>query len=199
MIINQVYLDSEIALARKIFLYYTDKVISYSNIGSDKYTKWYIDSLELYFLTKYLENVYVSDDLYYIGAVEITSDDITIIFDKIREYYLSDIDINYEFTEAVVPVLPNYRQPYIADWKEFTVTITLDNSTTVTLPVNLPNIADMESIQCTVNSISDPDYNTDSGLDGYHIIGTTLYWHSSNLYNLMAGTKIRIQYLQIVG
>lgn len=197
--ITQDYLNSEIDLARKIFLYYTDKIISYSNIGSDKYISWYIDSLELYFLVKHLENINISSDLYYIGSTEIDEDSIKLVFSKVREYYKSDIDVDYEFSQIPIPIIPTYKQLYVADWKEFKVTVADDNTTVITLPVNLPNIADMESIQCTINGISDPDYNIDTNLDGYHIEGTTFYWHTSNFYNLMAGTTIRIQYLQIVG
>lgn len=200
--ILQSYLDSELKLAKQVYLYYTDKIISYTTIGSNKYIKWYIDSLELYVLVKFLENI-VSDSsgICYIGAEIVSENSVKLVFEKVREYYKTDINTNYIFLDSPTPSPTTpvpYIVPFIPDWKEFKVTITEDAVTTVTLPVSI-SIMDKESIQMTVNGISDPDYNDDDTLSGYHIIENTLYWHNSNFYNLMTNTIIRIQYLQIVG
>jgi len=195
--ITQSYLNKEIDLAKKIFIYYVDKALNYLIVGSDKYTTWYIDSLQLYVLLNYLLEVRIEDDLLYCGAEETTETLVLKTFRKVREYYTSDIDTDYEFTEVSVPVTPTYRQPFVADWKSVTFTITEDNTTTLALGVNLENIADMDSIQLVVNGISDPNYNSNPAINGYHIEGSTLHWH--NFYELLTGDTVRIQYLQIVG
>lgn len=195
--IFQTYLEEELALARKIFIYYTDKLVYYTGIGSTKYHRWYVDSLQLYTLVKFIENINIEDGVSYIGANEVSTDVILNIFHKVREYYKSDIDTTYELNEIETIVTPSYIQPYVADWKLLPISITSDRPSTVNLGVNLEDIADMESIQVVVNGMSDPNYTTDINKNGYHIIENTLYWH--NYYDLLTSDTIQIQYLQIKG
>ena len=198
MAITQRYLDNELALAKKIFIYYSDKLVYYTGIGSRQYERWYTDKLQLYCLVKYLENIIVDGESCYLGAEEITSDQVLEIFHKVREYYKSDVDTDYEIGEISITETPSYIRPFVADWKEFEITITESRPSTITLPVSV-DIMDKESIQMVVNGISDPSYNDNPADIGYHIIDNILYWHSSNFYDLLPGDVIRIQYLQIVG
>jgi hypothetical protein len=195
--ITESYLNKEIDLAKKIFIYYIDKTINYLSVGSDRYTQWYIDSLQLYVLLNYLLEVRIEDNTPYCGAEEASESLLLKTFRKVREYYTIDIDTAYSFTEVSVPVIPSYRQPFVADWKSITFIITEDDITSLDLGVDLEAISDMESIQLVVNGLSDPNYNTNTEVNGYHIVGSTLYWH--NYYNLKTGDTVRIQYLQIAG
>jgi len=195
--IFQTYLEEELALAKKIFIYYTDKLVYYSGIGSNKYHRWYVDSLQLYTLVKFIENINIEDGVSYIGANEISTDVILNIFHKVREYYRSDIDTTYELNEITSSDITTYVLPYTADWKLLPISITSDRPSSLNIGVNLEELADMQSIQVVVNGMSDPNYTTDVSKNGYHIVSNTLYWH--NYYDLLTSDTVQIQYLQIKG
>ena len=73
--ITQEYIDDELTLAKKLFLYYTEKMVDYLRINNQNYSKWYRDSLQLYFLVKFIENIKIVGD---VGNVKTTSGDVEI-------------------------------------------------------------------------------------------------------------------------
>ena len=50
---TQDYLNTEIQLSRKIFMYYTDKMYDQLSIGNSNYKVWYRDGLQLYYLVSF--------------------------------------------------------------------------------------------------------------------------------------------------
>lgn len=199
------YLNSERDLAKRIFLYYTDKLLAFLNVGSDSYMEWYKKSASLYFITKGLLNIRIDEDSnLFLGNEEINENTLYNYSRKLREY------INYEIRElqyisldtvgnikdiSVIsspPILITYTAAQYG-WQHYVIDITTDDVTTVTLPFNVDE-ADVNSMQIVVND-GDPVYVVDPGEEGVHIIGTTLYWHT--YYNLKAGDKLSIQYLKI--
>jgi hypothetical protein len=204
MIITQSYLDAEIEFAKIIFLGYTDRMLEYLRVGSDRYQVWYRDSLQIYFLLKFLNNIYLTDGVPYIGDQELPLPSLRWIFSKIREYWRIDLDDLLEYTLGIetptttinipeVPIDPPFQSAFVWDWKEHRIEITTDNPTVITLPFNI-NVAKPESMQLTVNGMSDPNNTSDLTKYGYHIVGNILYWH--NFYKLLPGNVIVIQYLQ---
>lgn len=199
------YLNSERDLAKRIFLYYTDKMIAYLNVGSDKYKDFYKKSCSLYFMVKGLLSVQLDDDgVLFIGSEEIDENILYNFSRKIREY------INYEIRElqyadldtigdikdisiiSSPPILITYTSAYYG-WQYYTIDITIDDITEVALPFDFDE-ADKNSVSITVND-GDPVYIVDPLEEGVHIIDSTLYWHT--FYNLKAGDRISIRYLKI--
>lgn len=195
--ITQAYLNNEIDLANRIFIYYTDQMLNYLSVNSLKYKQWYIDSLQIEYLLGILEAITLDGDDNYLGYTTISDDVVLNVFYRVREYWKEDVDNDYILTDLgdiVIPTGPTY-QPYTSDWKEAIVTITSDTTTEFVLPFNTA-VVDLESIIVTVNDM-DPVNITDESENGYHITGNTLYWH--NYYDLNAGDKVFIKYKQILG
>lgn len=199
--ITQSYLNTELDLAARTFLYYSDYLMSYSNVGSDKLYKWYIDSMQLDVLSGALKAVRIEDDAIYIGNTEITLNFYKLLGYKVREYYKSDIDSLYpafsiidpaDIDPTPGPITPPTTIPYLADWKELVITITVDTTTSITLPFNWDNI-DPESFTISVEDGS--PLKSTSG--AYYIEDNILYWQY--YYDLNAGDKVFINYLQIKG
>ena len=117
--ITQEYLNDEINLAKQILIYYTDKVVNYLAVGSDKYVKWYTDSLQLYILLELLLSVQVVDDLNYIGSEEVSTDLILLTFRKVREYYRTDIDVSYAFGDSGDILTPQSTPILTKDGKKY--------------------------------------------------------------------------------
>ncbi len=69
--ITQEYIDNELTLAKKLFLYYTDKMVDYLRINNQNYSKWYRDSLQLYFLVKFIENIKIVGEDLYTGVLKV--------------------------------------------------------------------------------------------------------------------------------
>lgn len=199
------YLYSERDLAKRIYLYYTDKMLSYLSVGSDNYIEWYKKSCSLLFLVKGLLSIRIDDDgVLTMGSVEINENTLYNFSRKIREY------INYEIRELqyieldtignvkdviTLPCAPTYIT-YVSEnygWQYYLIDITQDGVTEVTLPFDFAE-ADPNSVRITVND-GDPVYIVDPLEEGVHIIGSTLYWHT--FYDLKAGDKLSIQYLKI--
>jgi len=194
--ITQIYLNNEISLASRIFLFYIEKMLDYSSFINYIYQQWYIDSMELAFLIDVLDSIELVGSDIYLGADTVESTILIDVFYKVREYWLEEIDDEYQATslgDIVVPTGSTY-QPYIIDWKEVTITITSDTTTTVSLPFDMA-LVDPESVIITVED-EDP-IPTTADKDGYHITGNTLYWH--NYYDLNTGDRMHIKYLQIKG
>ncbi len=195
----QAYLTEEIALARKIFMYYTDRMYDYLSVGSDKYQKWYRDSLQLYFLLSFLENTRLESDTPYIGGFEMDETYLRNVFDKVREYYLVECEVSGEYgnPNEITITVPLYRDVFVTDWKYATVDITTNTTTVIPLPFTFANI-DPESLSVTIDD-SDPIPNTNDNEEGYHIINNNFYWNTGNYYNLDNGNKVHFQYKQIAG
>lgn len=193
---TQDYLNSEIDLATNIFLYYTDKTADYLRTGSNKYSTWYLDSLSLYILLGYLLDIRLIDEVPYIGANEVISDNILKVSYKVREYYTSKIDVTPIFNTVATPITPSYIQPFQAVWKEYPIVISENNAVQVILPFNI-NIMEYASLQLFVNGDPGPNKTSNVLENGYHIIGNILYWHS--FYNLKTEDTLMIRCLQIVG
>lgn len=191
----QDYLDTEIQLARKLFMYYTDKMYDYLSVGSDKYQMWYIDSLQLYFLTSLLESVILVDNVPYIGYYEVSENTLRLVFDKVREYYLTEADVAGEYGDPdMVITIPTTRDIYTVDWKEAIFEIVSDNTTSFTLPFTYANI-DPQSMSVTIEGYG--AIAEDEAGEGFHITGNTFNWH--HYFNLDTGAKVHFRYKQIAG
>ena len=195
---TQDYLDSEILLAKKIFMYYTDRVYDYLSIGSDKYQIWYNDSLQLYFLLNFLESVLLYNGIPYIGSYEVTLSTMRNVFDKVREYYRTEVETageygnieDYVTTGTTVP----YVTPYQSKWAESIYDIVIDDTSNFILPFTYANI-DPKSLIVSIEG-----YGPISGTEveeAYHITDGVFYWH--HYFTLKGGMKVHFQYLQIAG
>ena len=196
MILAQ-YLDKEIELATKIFLFYTEKAVDYQSVNSLKYQQWYIDSLQIHLLLELLKDVNLNEGNW-LGYQEITDRYLVNIFYKIREYWLSEIDSDYSFTDLsdiVIPTNITYK-PFAGDWKEVTVTISANNTTVIPLPFNYDNI-DPESLIVSIVGAMDPVNEAPDDEPGFRIIENSLHWNTGNYYNLDTGDKVFMKYLQI--
>ncbi len=197
---TQDYLNSEIELTSKIFLYYTEKTLDYLRVNNDKYKKWYKDSLQLSFLLSLLKAVEIVDiDTNVIGYKEFTDNILAKTFYKVREYWLSDIDADYfpvTITDITVTDIQPPYYPFIPDWKEVYIDITEDNTTAITLPFVYANI-DPQSIIISVVGAMDIVNIAPDNEEGCRIIGNIMYWNSGNYFHLDSGDRIFIKYLQI--
>jgi len=201
--VTQSQLNTEIDLAKRIYLYYFDKYATYLTIGSDKYLQWYKDLCVLYFLVRGLKSVRIVDDLLYIGDTEIDETMYAKFGSLAREYVTSDIsDIVYAELDiygnikdisspSTPPVIVTYqgfnKEPMVA-----LIDIVMDNTTAITVPFNINNV-DVDSLVITTSTDGDPIPMVDPEEEGVHFVGTTMYWHT--YYELKAGDKVRIVYL----
>ena len=202
--ITSEYLNSEKDLAKRIFIYYTDKLLSLMSVGSDSYINWYKKSCMLYFLLKGLFSFRLVDGVLYIGSEEASEDLLYSYTANIREFVTYDVrelqyinlDVVGNVKDTVIiptpPILISYTINSAA-WKYYIIDVTVDDVTTVTLPFDFAE-ADPNSLNITVND-GDPVFLVSPSEEGIHIIGSTLYWHT--YYNLKAGDKISIRYLKI--
>ena len=202
--ITSAYFNSEKDLAKRIYIYYTDKALDFIAVGSDAYTSWYKQSCTLYFLLKGLMSIRLENDKLYLGSEEIDEDLFYQYMTNVREYITYDIrelqyvdlDVLGSVKDATIiptpPIIISYSITN-ASWQYYVIDITVDDVTEVTLPFNFSE-ADPNSLNISVNS-GDPVFIVDPGEEGLHIIGSTLYWH--NYYNLKAGDKLSIRYLKI--
>lgn len=199
----QEYLNNEIELTSKIFIYYTDKMIDYLSVNSNKYKLWYKDSLQLSYLLSLLKSVWYNNDVTYIGYKEVKDNVLLSTFYKVREYWLDEIDSNYvvaSIDDITVPsVQPNYY-PFTPEWKSFIVDIT--ENVTKTIDLSTYNFdytkIDLKSIIITGNQGLNPiEIVTDNTKEGCRIVGNTFYWNSGNYYDLNSGDQLYFKYLQI--
>jgi hypothetical protein len=202
--ITSEYLNSEKDLAKRIFIYHTDKLLAFLNVGSDSYLSWYKKSCNLYYLIKGLMSFRISGNKLYLGSEEVNLDLLYQYTSNIREYVPYDVR---EFQYINLDVMGNVKDITIiptppilisytinsATWKYYVVDVLMDDAATVTLPFNFAE-ADPNSLNLTVND-GDPVFLVSPSEEGFHIIGSTLYWHT--YYNLKAGDKISIRYLKI--
>ena len=198
---TQDYLNSEIDLATKIFLYYTEKMLDYLRINNDKYKKWYKDSLQLSFLLSLLKSVEIIDgDTNVIGYKEFTDNILVKTFYKVREYWLDDIDAEYFPVSVnditVTEIQPPYY-PFTPTWKEVYIDITEDDTRAVTLPFVFSKI-DPESIIISIVGAMDPVNIAPDDEEGCRIENNILYWNTGNYFHLDAGDRIFIKYFQIM-
>lgn len=202
--ITQSFLNTEVDLAKRIFIYYTDKILDILLVGDKDYENWYIDSLQIFALTEAIISVNVIDGKVYIGPEEVGEDFLIGLGSKVREYLTyelrqivyAELDAEDTLKEAVIPPTPPIiiNRPYALGWEYFEIIVTTDDVTTVALPFNIA-AADTKSLSVTVND-QDPDHLVDPSAEGCHIVGTTLYWH--NYYNLKTGDKIAIKFQRII-
>lgn len=202
--ITQETINSELDLAKRIYIYYLDKMATYLAIGSGSYVDWYKDLCTLYYLTEQLQNVYIVDDIAYIGGFEIDEDDFSLITSDIREYINYDIrDIVYTELDSsgkvkdysspsVPPIIVAYQSGSSAK-QPISITIETDGVTEITLPFNLADVVE-SSITGTVND-NDPMYIVSPSEEGFHIVGNTLFWHT--YYELKVGDILRLEYTLI--
>lgn len=193
--ITQAYLTDEISLARKIFMYYTDRLYNYLAVGSDKYQVWYRDSLQLYFLLMLEESVILYDGVSYLGYYEMTDDVLRTVFDKVREYYLVECEVEGSYGDPQIEVIvPTTRDLYLVDWKEITFEIVSDNTTSFTLPFVHANI-DPETLMVSVEGYT--AISKEESVEAYHITNNVFYWH--HYFNLDIGNNVHFKYKQIAG
>lgn len=202
--ITSEHFNSERDLAKRIFIYYTDKLLSYLTVGSDSYISWYKKSCNLYFLLKGLFSFRLDNDVLYMGSQEVDEDLFYQYMSNVREYITYDVRelqyINLDVVgnvndTAIIPTPPILISYTInsAAWKYYVVDVLVDDVTEVTLPFDFDE-ADPNSLNLTVND-GDPVFLASPLEEGMHIIDSTLYWHT--YYNLKAGDKISIRYLKI--
>lgn len=202
--ITQEYFNSEKDLAKRVFIYYTDKLLSFLSVGSDAYINWYKKSCNLYFLLKGMFSFRFENNKLYLGSEEVTDDLFYQYTTNLREYITYDLrefqyinlDVVGNVKDCVIiptpPILISYTINSAA-WKYYIVEVQQDDVTTVTLPFDFGE-ADPNSLNITVND-GDPVFLVSPSEEGIHIIGSTLYWHT--YYNLKQGDKISIRYLKI--
>lgn len=193
---TQDYLNTEIQLSRKIFMYYTDKMYDQLSIGNSNYKVWYRDGLQLYYLVSFLEDVILDSGVPYLGAYELTENALNVVFDKVREYYLVEIDEDGEYLDmdSYTAVKPTYLPPYQSKWNESTYSVAINDLTNFVLPFTYSNI-DPKSLIVTIEGYG-PIRGTEIE-EAYSISDGRLYWH--HYFNLKAGMKVHFQYLQTLG
>jgi hypothetical protein len=200
--ITQEYLNSEIDLAVRIYLYYQEKMEQFIQIGSDDYLVWYKDLCVLFFLTKSLLSIQMVDNLLYSGSAEVTEDDLLKITGSVREYLTyelksivySELDTDGNVTNPTVPGAPVTTITYTTftqDWRSCIVVVPADDVQILTIPFD-SDLTDPDATRVTVND-NDPISLSSPLEEGCHLSGTTLYWHT--YYNLKAGDRVFIQYL----
>ena len=198
--VTDTYLNLEKDLGARVFLYYSDKAIEYAIINSDKFYKWYIDSMELDLLSSAMSAIYIVDDELFIGDTEIDLNFFRLLGSKIREYYKATIDNIYPEGSIIdptdddpeIPITPPTVVPYLAAWRKTSVTITQDATTTVILPFNVDNI--------DINSLSIWTSDTSPGEDlagAYTIVDGSIIW--DYYFDLNTGDIIYMNYLQTQG
>ncbi len=205
--ITQEILNTELDLAKKIYIYYLDKLAAYESVGSNRYMSWYKDLCVLYYLTDQLQLVRFDNGLMYIGSQEIDEDDFSTITRNIREFIdydvrdlvYAELDADgkikdfYSSNPATPPVIVSYQQ-FNENWQSVLITVTEDNRTEFTVPFNIANV-DTNALIVTVSTDSNPIPVVSMGSEGVTFVGSTMYWHT--YYNVKAGDIIRIQYLVI--
>lgn len=193
---TQSYLDTEILLAKKIFMYYTDRMYDYLAVGSDKYQVWYRDSLELYYLLCFLDTVILYDGVPYIGSYELTLTNLRNVFDKVREYYRTEVETigDYGSIEDYEAVSPPYTTPYQSKWVKVTYDIVAENTASFTLPFTYTNI-DPNSLIVSIEGYG--AIVGEEAEEAYNITNNVFYWH--HYFNLDPAMKVHFQYLQIAG
>ncbi len=87
------------------------------------------------------------------------------------------------------PIIINPEPDITMDFRKYTIPITSDGQTQFTMPFNISNV-DVDYISLRVGG-DDPAY-TRNGV-GYHMEGTTLYWHGD--YPLRTEYKAIISYV----
>lgn len=201
--VTQEQLNTEIDLAKRIYLYYFDKYATLLTVGSDKYLSWYKDLCILYFLSKGLKSIRIDDGLMYIGDTKIDENFYGRFCLGIREFITSDIsDIVYAELDiygnikdisspSTPPTIVTY-QGFNQDWRSASIAVTVDDTLQFSLPFNISNV-DEDSVSVFTSLDTTPIPFTAPEDEGIHIIGSTLYWHT--YYNLKAGDIIYIQYL----
>ena len=202
--ITQSFINSEADLAKRIFIYYTDKILDAMEIGDKDYQQWYRDSLQISFFLKGILSTNIVGDKLYLGSGEITEATFMQFGSKIREFLnyelrqivYSELDATDNVTPPIIPTEP----PIVIvtggsnlGWAYWAITVTEDNPTFVLLPFNIA-AADVNSLTVTVND-QDPDHLVDAEAEGCHIVGATLFWH--NYYELKTGDIIVIRYQRI--
>ena len=93
--ITQAYLNTEIDLAKRIFIYYTDKLLDAYSIGNKEIQPWYNDSLTIDYLLNALMVCEVVNGSVFIGANEMPISYLQGISSRVREF------LNYELRQIV--------------------------------------------------------------------------------------------------
>ena len=194
--ILQRYLDDEIELAQRIFLYYSDKMIDYASVNNSKYLQWFVDSMQIEILLETLQSISPQLTTNYLGAIEVDDDFVVNVFYKVREYWLQEIDTDYVIGDINNIIIPNKStyQPYTIDWKTVNIEITEDNTTVINLPFDT-SLVDIDSLVVSVDDGSAIPIAAPS--NGYTITGNTLTWH--HYFELNLGNILHVKYLQIKG
>ena len=199
-------LNTERDLAARTFLFYSDKMINYLLLGSDKFSIWYKDSMQLEILSKALLYLYIDSDKLYLGDTEVSLTYYKLLLNKVREYYLYEVDSIYPEGSIIDPENPNLPDgpivpptviPYLADWRSTTITISQDATTAIPLPFIWNNI-DPESFTLTVHDAASGTGNSlDVSSGAYYIQDNTIYWQY--YFDLNAGDKVFLRWFQIKG
>lgn len=202
--ITQAYLNTEIDLAKRIFIYYTDKLLDVYSVGDKNIQPWYNDSLTIDYLLNALMVCDVINGSVFIGSNEMPASYLSGISARVREF------LNYELRQIVYaeldqndhisiqtpsepPAVIVVNSPVLG-WLEYPIEITVDDIAEVALPFDIA-IADIYSLSVTING-DDPISLAAPDEEGCHIIGSTLYWH--NYYNLKIDDILVIKFQRII-
>ena len=202
--ITQAYLNSEIDLAKRIFIYYSDKLLDKLSVAERDRTPWYIDSLQLDYFLSALLSLTLIDGVLYLGSEIVEPSYLEGVGQSVREFlnaelrqilYL-ELDEDDIIKDGTIPTEP----PTVIviggstyGWRHWDIVVTSEAQTVVPLPFNISQ-ADSNSLTVTVND-QDPDHLTAMEQEGCTIVGRTLYWH--NYYDLHIGDILVIIYQQI--
>ena len=200
--ITQSFLNREIDLAKRIFIYYTDKLLDVISIAGKDNSPWYYDSMQIDYFLNALKSITLVDGAVFIGATEVGEAYLATVGANIREflnYELRQIvylELNAEdvITGIITPSEPPIVISYpTAVWKHWPIAITSEAPATVALPFDI-STADSNSLTVKIND-QDPDHLVEPTEEGCHIIGAVLYWH--NYYDLHLGDTLYISYQEL--
>lgn len=199
--ITQTFLNREIDLAKRIFLYYSEKLLDSMYLGNKNHSPWEKDCRQIYVFVAGLLSVNLIDGEVYVGSHSVGDGFVSMCGSRVREF------LNYELREIVYeelipdPINPdNPVQPPIVvingatpQWMYYPITIETDGQTVVPLPFDISD-ADINSLMVVVND-HDPNSLVDPDQEGCHIIDNVLYWH--DYYDLKAGDVVEIRYQKL--
>ena len=206
--ITQTELNKKVDLARQLFIYNQDKMLSYLSLGSSKYLIYYKNCCLLYYLSHAVESLLIQEDGTLLLGTQTLNDDYYrklsslinefVNYDFNKNSYVSDYSfiINKGISGGTVSGIPpqvTFYSPNYEDWVSYIVTVTIDDVASITVPFNISE-ADLESVTVMVND-NNPIPIVSSEEEGCHFINNTLYWHT--YYNLKAGDKIYIRFNKI--
>jgi len=150
--ITQAYLNTEIDLAKRIFIYHTDKLLDVISVGGRNIQPWYNDAIQVEYFLNALLSCNIINGSVFIGPNEMDQTWLSGVGSRVREFLnhelrqivYSDLDesdhyTNYNPSEPPTVIIIN--TPALG-WLEYPIEITEDDIAEVALPFDI-SIADI--------------------------------------------------------